>query len=259
MTTHQPDPPHITSKIQNIVNHQPHPLLFASICGSKLYGFDTPHSDRDVHGAHILPLNNLLGLAQPNPVSIVSKYPDPPPVEISTHDVRKCFSLLLNRNANVLEHVISPLTAATTPEHTELQAIAQASITSRHSRHYTGMANQAMNLLVNKPNPKVKHALHIYRALLTGIHLMRTGRLQPHLPTLNQEFQLPAVDRLLQQRQDPAAPQTVTPQEKQASLQEARRLATELELAAGRSHLPQELNGKPALNNLLLRIRKQAR
>ena len=97
----------------------------------------------------------------------------------------------------------------------------------------------------------------MYRALLTGLHLMRTGRLQPHLPTLNQEFQLPAVDRLLQQRQDPAAPRTVTPQENHTCLQEAQKLATELELAADRSHLPQELNGKPALNNLLLRIRKQ--
>ena len=86
---------------------------------------------------------------------------------------------------------------------------------------------------------------------------MRTGRLEPHLPTLNMEFQLPHVDRLLQQRQDPAAPQTVTPWENHASLQEARRLTAEPQTAADRSHLPKELHGKPALNDLLLRIRKQ--
>ena len=86
---------------------------------------------------------------------------------------------------------------------------------------------------------------------------MRTGRLEPHLPTLNLEFQLPHVDRLLQQRQDPAAPRTVTPRENHACLQEGQRLTRELETAADRSHLPKELNGKPALNNLLLRIRKQ--
>ena len=87
---------------------------------------------------------------------------------------------------------------------------------------------------------------------------MRTGRLEPHLPTLDMEFQLPHVDRLLQQRQDPAAPQTVTPRENHACLQEARQLTKELETADDRSHLPRDLTGKPALNDLLLRIRKQA-
>ena len=257
MTAHQLDPPHMAATARQLTNSQPHPLLFASICGSKLYGFDTPRSDRDVHGTHILPLNNLLGLAQPNPLSIVSKYPDPPGFEFSTHEIRKCFGLLVNHNANILEHVLSPLTITTTPDHSELQHIARTSITTHHSRHYLGMAQQAINLLLNKPSPQVKHALHMYRALLTGLHLMRTGRLEPHLPTLNQESQLPALEHLLQQRQDPTEPQTLTPQDIYLSIQEGQRLTKELETAADRSHLPRDLNAKPALNDLLLRIRNQ--
>ena len=257
MTTYQPDPPHLVAKVRQLADSHPHPLLFTSTCGSKLYGFDTPRSDRDLHGAHIIPLDQLLGLEQPNP-TIVRKHQDTPPVEISTHEIRKCFGLLLNRNANILEQILSPLTVTTTPEHVELQAIAGHCITRRHAGHYMGMAKQAMNLLLNKPDLEIKNALHMYRALLTGIHLMRTGRLEPYLPTLNLEFQLPRLDHLLHQRQDPAAPQTLTPQENHACIQHGRQLTHNLENAADHSGLPMEPTGKAALNDLLLRIRKQA-
>ena len=40
-----------------------------------------------------------------------------------------------------------------------------------------------MNTLGRDNRPLVKHGLHMYRALLTGIHLMRTGDLEPHSPT----------------------------------------------------------------------------
>ncbi len=40
----------------------PHRLIFASVCGSRLYGFHRPGSDFDVRGAHVLPLELVIGL-----------------------------------------------------------------------------------------------------------------------------------------------------------------------------------------------------
>ena len=42
-----------------------------------------------------------------------------------------------------------------------------------------------------KDSRRVKPLLYVYRVLLTGIHLMRTGEVEANLPILNEEFRLP--------------------------------------------------------------------
>jgi uncharacterized protein len=52
----------IDSRFQRIIAAQPYPLLFATISGAHLYGFPSPDSDFDLHGAHVLPLEKVVGL-----------------------------------------------------------------------------------------------------------------------------------------------------------------------------------------------------
>ena len=52
----------IDSPLRHIVAAQPYPLLFATISGAHLYGFPSPDSDYDLRGAHVLPLDSVLGL-----------------------------------------------------------------------------------------------------------------------------------------------------------------------------------------------------
>ena len=49
-------------RFQRIVAAQPYPLLFATISGAHLYGFPSPDSDFDLRGAHILPVEAVVGL-----------------------------------------------------------------------------------------------------------------------------------------------------------------------------------------------------
>ena len=44
------------------VKEHPYPLLFATISGAHLYGFPSPDSDYDLRGAHVLPLDAVVGL-----------------------------------------------------------------------------------------------------------------------------------------------------------------------------------------------------
>ena len=44
------------------VEQHPYPLLFATISGAHLYGFPSPDSDFDLRGAHVLPLEKVVGL-----------------------------------------------------------------------------------------------------------------------------------------------------------------------------------------------------
>src|SRR5438128_10422529 len=50
------------SRLHRIVAAQPYPLLFATISGAHLYGFPSPDSDYDLRGAHVLPLERVVGL-----------------------------------------------------------------------------------------------------------------------------------------------------------------------------------------------------
>ena len=53
-------------------------------------------------------------------------------------------------------------------------------VTRRHVGHFMGTARQAMHTLGRNERPGVKHWLHMYRALLTGIYLLWIGDLEPH-------------------------------------------------------------------------------
>ena len=52
----------IDSRVQRQVEEHPYPLLFATISGAHLYGFPSPDSDFDLRGAHILPVEAVVGL-----------------------------------------------------------------------------------------------------------------------------------------------------------------------------------------------------
>ena len=56
----------IDSRLHCIVQAQPYPLLFATIIGAHLYGFPSPDSDFDLRGAHVLPLEKIVGLEFPS-------------------------------------------------------------------------------------------------------------------------------------------------------------------------------------------------
>src|ERR1700722_649912 len=52
----------IDPRLKRIVAEQPYPLLFETISGAHLYGFPSPDSDFDLRGAHVLPLEAVVGL-----------------------------------------------------------------------------------------------------------------------------------------------------------------------------------------------------
>ena len=52
----------IDPRLHGIVSAQPYPLLFATISGAHLYGFPSPDSDYDLRGAHVLPVEAVVGL-----------------------------------------------------------------------------------------------------------------------------------------------------------------------------------------------------
>jgi predicted nucleotidyltransferase len=201
-------------------------------------------------------------------------------MDIVSHDVRKFFGLLLKKNGYVLEQLFSPLIVHTTPEHAELKEICRSSgresahshptgsqsrltsaatgvITKHHSHHYFGFAETQWKLFLKESPRRVKPLLYVYRVLLTGIHLMRTGEVQANLVTLNEEFRLPYVADLVARKL--AGPERSRLDDADIAFHESeyQRLRGELQAANDASRLPElpSEETRAALNDLLVRVR----
>src|ERR1700677_2609982 len=187
-------------RLQRQVEQHPYPLLFVTISGAHLYGFPSPDSDYDLRGVHLLPLTDVVGLKTGQETVEKSGIHDGLEIDLVTHDGRKFFSLLLKKNGYVLEQVLSPLVVHTTPQHAELKEIARHCVTRHHAHHYLGFAETQWRLFQKEDPPHVKPLLYVYRVLLTGIHLMRTGEVQANLPTLNETFGLAYIPELIERK-----------------------------------------------------------
>jgi len=128
--------PEDTTRLKRIADTHPHPLLFATVSGAHLYGFPSPDSDWDLRGAHILPLDGVIGLNDPEETIERMEVVDGIELDLVTHDVRKFLRLLLKPNGYVLEQLLSPLVVQSTPEHAELCALAPGCFTKHHAHHY---------------------------------------------------------------------------------------------------------------------------
>jgi predicted nucleotidyltransferase len=241
------------------VRSHPAPLLFATISGAHLYGFPSPDSDYDLRGAHVLPASEALRVVPgPETIELSNKETmaaDGIEFDIVSHDVRKFFGLMLKKNGYVLEQLYSPLIVHTTPEHEQLKVIGMGCITKHHSYHYLGFAQTQWKLFDKERPRRVKPLLYVYRVLLTGIHLMRTGRIEANLLVLNEEFRLPYVGELVARKLAGPEQSTLADADMALHQSEFERLEAELQAAHETSSLPEAPTTRNALDDLLVRIR----
>jgi hypothetical protein len=175
-----------------------------------------------------------------------------------THDAKKFFEMLLKKNGYVLEQLFSPLVVQTTPEHAELREIARDCVTRHHAHHYFGFAATQWKLFEKESPRRVKPLLYVYRVLLTGIHLMRTGVIEANLLKLNEEARLPYVADLVARKLAGPEQSHLPDGEFEFYRSEYERLLGLLESAHSESTLREEPNGRDALNDLLVRLRLAA-
>jgi len=245
-----PDP-----RLLPIVQAHPYPLVFATLSGSHLYGFSSPDSDFDVRGVHVLPLEEVLGLKLGRETVEQATLRDGLDLDLVTHDLLKFCKLLLKKSGYVLEQVCSPWVIAASPDHEELRALALDCVTKQHVYHYLGFAATQQRLLEKEDPPRIKPLLYLYRVYMTGIHLLRTGQVEAHLPTLNADFALPLIDDLIARKRAGAEDEPLRPAEVAQHQAQLERLDEELTSWHQRTALPNDPRGRDALHDFLLRVR----
>lgn len=240
---------------REIAREHRYPLLFATVSGAHLYGFPSPDSDYDLRGVHVLPAKELFGLDPLNDTIDSAGVRQGVEIDLVTHDAEKFIRMMLKRNGYVMEQLLSPIVVVTSAEHEELVAIAPRCFTKYHAFHYLGFAETQWNLFLKENPPRVKPLLYLYRVLLTGIHLMRSGVLEANLPNLNTEYKLPYIDDLIARKVNGIEKGVVPEADLAFHRAEYERLRARLEEASQTSQLKDEPEAKDALSDLLVRVR----
>jgi uncharacterized protein len=240
--------------LKPVVAEQPDPLLFATVSGAHLYGFPSQDSDVDLRGVHLLPAADLVGLREPEETRSRTWVRYGVELDLVTHDLRKFVRLMLRRNGYVLEQLLSPLVVHTGDTHRELAALAPDVLTSHHAHHYRGFAVTQWRLF--EKTGELKPLLYTFRVLLTGIHLLRSGEVQAHLPTLLELVDapgyLPELMAAKGEREHGAA--GVEHARVEADVE---RLHTVLDEAQAASALPDAPGAYDALHDFVIRVRLQ--
>ncbi len=246
-------------RLQNHIDGHPFPLVFVTISGAHLYGFASPDSDFDLRGAHLVPLEQVVGIKTGLETVEKSGVYDGLEIDLVTHDARKFFGLMLKKNGYVMEQVLSPLVLHTTPEHEELKVIAVNCLTRHHAHHYLGFAETQWRLFQKDNPPRVKPLLYVYRVLLTGIHLMRTGEVEANLGRLNEWAKLPFIPELIERKRDGSEKERLAQVDLDYHQREYQRLRGKLQESFESSQLPEVPRGAEALHDLLVRLRLRGR
>jgi predicted nucleotidyltransferase len=176
-------------------------------------------------------------------------------IDLITHDVRKFFLLLLKKNGYVLEQLLSPLVVRTSPEHEELKGLSRGCVTRYHAYHYLGFAETQWGLFEKESPRRAKPLLYVYRVLLTGIHLMRSGEIEANLVMLNHEFNLPFIPDLIARKLSGGEHSALGDADVEFHRAQYLRLCADLEAAMTASTLPEAPTARAALDDLLLRLR----
>ncbi|MGW4491948.1 nucleotidyltransferase domain-containing protein [Streptomyces sp. NPDC004376] len=235
-----------------VIAEQPHPLLFATVSGAHLYGFPSRDSDVDLRGVHLLPAADLVGLREPEETRSREWVRDGVEMDLVTHDLRKFVRLMLRRNGYVLEQLLSPLVVHTTDAHKELAALAPGVLTSHHAHHYRGFAATQWRLF--EKTGELKPLLYTFRVLLTGVHLMGTGEVEAHLPTLLGQLDAPGyLPELIAAKAEREHGDAEVDRERVRA--DVERLHVRLDEAQTASVLPDAVTAHDALHEFVVRLR----
>lgn len=169
-----------------------------SLSGSHAYGFPSPDSDVDVKAVHLDPISRFAGLSPgATAYNHVGTF-DGVEVDHTSNELGGVLRGVLQGNGNYVERVLGGLYFATSTLLDEMQDILRRALSRRIADHYRGFARSQLGQIDGRRS--VKGLLYVFRTLLTGTHMLRTGEVVTDLPTLLPIYRLEEVRSLVKRK-----------------------------------------------------------
>ena len=164
-------------------------LLVVAITGAHAYGY--PHQDSPLVllGIHVEPTESLVGLHRPHGMDNWVDEFEGHRLDYSSYEVGEALERLLRGDGTILERIMAPRQLIAGHDLSRLRGVARGAVSRRFHTHYRNFCRGVLDTWEEK-RPSLQHMLSIYRTALTGIHLLRAGKLELDLPKLAQEYGL---------------------------------------------------------------------
>lgn len=150
-------------------------LIYQTVAGSRLYGYNRPDSDYDYRGVFLAPAEQMLGLKPLQEVEEVNNGHE----DIVNYELRKFVRLALAGNPNILEILFSNRGIYTSNEWELFREHRYEFLSGRLRKPYSGFLMSEIKKLERKYEPKA--AANAWRLARQGYELLTTGDFDPTL------------------------------------------------------------------------------
>jgi predicted nucleotidyltransferase len=230
--------------------------LVVSLSGAHAYGFPSPDSDLDLKAIHIERTSRLVGLSPPSLHATRLEVIDGVEIDYSSNELGGVLVGIVQGNGNYVERVLGALPLRTSPEHAELVAIVERSLSKRIHRHYQGFARGQLQDFDTAAQPTAKKLLYVLRTTLTGIHVLRTGRVVTDVNLLLDDYGFADAAELVARKR--AGERVVLDEPLRAKWRsQVERAFTTLDEALAKSPLPTEASNRDEIEAWLLAVRRR--
>lgn len=244
--------------LHQFLTHYEHlPFVVCSLVGSHSYGFPSQDSDFDLKAIHLAPAVQLLGLDEPRPTEqFLGAFGDRE-IDFTSHEAKGALRRLLQGDGNVLERIFSPyllLPHAPDRQLLELRELAQANLSKRFHRHYSGFLRGLVGQYHQEPAKKIKTLLYMFRVALTGVHLLLEQQVLTDLVLLLERYPFDHIADLIVRKE---SAEQATVEDDRPYLAFLPHLERLLKQAHEQSPLPDEPQERAALDAWLKRWRQE--
>jgi len=228
-----------------------------ALSGGHAYGFPSPDSDLDIKCIHVEPTIRVLALLPPRTAAERLEVVDGVEIDYTSNEIHGVLVGIISGNGNYAERILGEHRFFESPESTSLAPLVERAMSRRMHRHYHGFATSQMKEVEEKEIVTAKKVLYVLRTALTGIHLMKTGKLIADVTKLLAEYgYLDARELVAAKRAGEKAP--LEPLVVLKWKNELRRAFTLLDEARDKSPLPEEAPNRADLEQWLIELRKKS-
>lgn len=230
--------------------------LVVSLSGAHAYGFPSPDSDLDLKAIHIERTARFVGLSSPALHATRLEVIEGVEIDYSSNELGGVLAGILQGNGNYVERVLGHLSLRTSKEREDLRPLVERSLSKRIYRHYQGFARGQLHDFDEAAQPTAKKLLYVLRTALTGIHVLRAGRIVTDVTELLDEYGFAEAAELVAQKRAGERVVLDEPLRSKWRAQVERAFAA-LDDALASSSLPDEAPNRDEMESWLLGVRRR--
>jgi hypothetical protein len=232
--------------------------LYATLIGDHLHGWACDRSTYRVVGGMLIPVRELLGLRPARETKERTITVEGRDVELRFHDMRRLLDDIARlANTRAVEELFSPYVVFSGTELEQLRRVAHGFLTRNCYHDFLERGVQHRRRVLDGETSKVWELLEAARVFLCGTHVLRTGEIDSHLPSLIERYDAPWLKAFVHRQQVHGDAAVLSGEEGRLLRYDLESLEMRLHSAHDNSVLPEGGGSITTLDEMLISLRMQ--